>query len=163
MRALTGVTVVLLVTGCSSARAPAPPLTAAATPLVAPPAAAAVASGEGSAPLGLSVAPPRSPDPVPLSIRRIVSEQRSEIRDVLALTVPLPDPPGRARAAGEATALEAELHAIEAALDAEGPRSERFDETVVRLQRLATRVALLHEALFGAVAAKTALEVEIPR
>jgi hypothetical protein len=162
MRAITGVTVVLLVTGCSSARAPAPPLAPAATPSAALP-PAVVAPVDGSAPLALSVAPPRSPDPVPLSIRRIVSEQRSEIRDVLALTAPLPDPHGRARATGEATALEAELQGIEAALDAAGASSDRFDETVVRLQRLATRVALLHEALFGAVGAKTALEVEVPR
>jgi hypothetical protein len=157
MRAITGVTVVLLVTGCSAARAPArPPVSGSPAPLAAP-------KSDDAPALALSVRPPGSLDPVPLSIRRIVSEQRSEIRDVLALTLPLPDPHGRARATGEATALEAELLAIESALDAAGASSDRFDETVVRLQRLATRVALLHEALFGAVGSKTALEVEVPR
>jgi hypothetical protein len=160
MRAITGVTVVLLVTGCSAAHAPArPPASGSPAPL-APLAPPKVDDAPAQA---LSIAPPRRPDPVPLSIRRIVSEQRSEIRDVLALTAPLPDPHGRARATGEATALEAELQRIEAALDAAGASSDRFDETVERLQRLATRVALLHEALFGAVGAKTALEVELPR
>ena len=102
-------------------------------------------------------------DPVPLSIQRIVSEQRREIHDVITLTAPLEDARGRARATGEATALASELVAIEAALAAAGADSDRYDETVVRLQRLATRVGILHEALFGAVSATNALEVDVVR
>lgn len=99
-------------------------------------------------------------DPVPLSIQRIVSEQRREIREVIALTAPIGDTRGQARAKGEATALATELTAIEAQLAAAGADSERYDETVTSLQRLATRVGILHERLFGAVSATTALEVD---
>ena len=97
---------------------------------------------------------------IPLSIRRILAEQRSEIHDVLALTAPIRDARGRARATGEATALASELVDIESTLAASEPTSESYDETVTKLQLLASRVALLHEALRGAVSEKTAVEVE---
>jgi len=102
------------------------------------------------------------PDGVPLSIKRLVSEQRVELDDIRALVAPLTDPRGRARATGDLDAMTSELGEIERDLKTAGADSERFDATVVNLQRLATRTSLMHEALRGAVAT-TALELDPSR
>ena len=111
-----------------------------------------------------AVEPPHDRDPlhegVPLSLRRILREQHLEIHDLLALTAPIGDPRGRARATGEAAALASELGVIENALAVPGADSERYDRTVVKLLLLQTRVELLHEALRGAVSSNTAVQVE---
>lgn len=143
---------VLVITGCSSRAAPPKSVVRGPTTVTV------------TGPFALPIARAANPtDEVPLSIRRILAEQHSELHDVLALTAPIPDVRGRARATTEATALASELGEIENALAAAGADSERYDQTVVRLQRLATRVELLHDALRGAVSSTTALEVDVNR
>ena len=99
-------------------------------------------------------------DPLPLSIQRIVSEQQSEMKDVLGLAGPVGDERGRARAAREVNALADELRDIEASLRADTVESERLDEIVVKLQRLQTRIAILHDALRVASGPPTAVQVD---
>ena len=99
-------------------------------------------------------------DPLPLSILRLVSEQNSEMKDVAGLAAPVGDARGRARAAIEVTALADELRTIEIALRDGTVESERLDELVVKLQRLQTRIALLHEALRVASGPPTAVQVD---
>ncbi len=139
-----------LATACSHpravARAPAP---GAAVP------EPAVASPFAALPLATT---PR--DPLPLSILRLVSEQNSEMKDVAGLAAPVGDARGRARAAAEVTALADELRTIETALREGTIESDRLDELVVKLQRLQTRIALLHEALRVASGPPTAVQVD---
>lgn len=139
-----------LATACShpraAARAPAP---SAVVPEPPP------ASGFAALPVATT---PR--DPLPLSILRIVSEQNSEMKDVAGLAAPVGDARGRARAAAEVTALADELRAIEIALRGGMVESERLDELVAKLQRLQTRIALLHEALRVASGPPTAVQVD---
>jgi len=99
-------------------------------------------------------------DPLPLSIQRLVSEQSSEMRDVAGLAAPVGDARGRARAAAEVTALADELRTIEASLRTGTVESDRLDELVVKLQRLQTRIALLHEALRAASTPNVAVQVD---
>ena len=99
-------------------------------------------------------------DALPLSILRLVSEQNSEMKDVAGLTAPVGDARGRARAAAEVTALADELRSIETALREGTVESDRLDELVVKLQRLQTRIALLHEALRVASGPPTAVQVD---
>lgn len=101
-------------------------------------------------------------DALPLSIQRLVSEERSEMQDVATLAAPVGDERGRARAAREVTALADELRGIEAGLRARVSEldSERLDEIVVQLQRLSTRIAILHDALRVASGPPTAVEVD---
>ena len=160
MRSLVLPAVLFVLAGCGHAASPARP----------PSASAATSPTRPLAPTTFVLPPPVTAhhdiamahvhDQVPLSIRRILSEQHSEIHDVLALTGPIGDPRGRARATTEATALASELGEIETALAAEGADSDRYDDTVVRLKVLASRVELLHEALRGAVSSTTAVELE---
>lgn len=86
---------------------------------------------------------------LPRSIRRLVAEQQEEVRSIAALADELRDRHGRARALEEARALRDELSDIEASLGASD--SEALDAVVVRLHRLATRTALVREALQQAV------------
>jgi len=99
------------------------------------------------------------PDVVPLSIKRLLSEQRTEIADIRALVEPIADVRGRARATGDVDVLASELAEIQSGLRVTEADSERFDATVVKLQLLSTRTSLMHEALRGAVAT-TALELD---
>jgi hypothetical protein len=161
MRSSLLLAVVLVLAGCGHATSPpkAPAVVAASAP------SSAIAPNEEFVPppprvVHHAIALAHVHDGVPLSIRRILTEQHSEIHDVLALTAPLGDPRGRVRATNEATALANELGEIETALGAAGADSERYDETVVRLRSLATRVELLHEALRGAVSSSTAVQVD---
>ena len=87
------------------------------------------------------------PDPIPRSIRRLVSEERGAIDDIHALLPRVGDARGRARAADEADRLARELAEVEAAIDATNGDSARLDESVDALRRLATRIALLHDVL----------------
>ena len=147
MRGLAVPSVLLLVTACSCARAPGRP--ALASTIVEGPAAAG--------PLVQAEVP--LPDVVPLSIKRLLSEQRTEIADIRALVEPIADVRGRARATGDVDALASELADIQSGLRVTEADSERFDATVVKLQLLSTRTSLMHEALRGAVAT-TALELD---
>ena len=99
-------------------------------------------------------------DPLPLSILRLVSEQNREMTDVAGLAAPVGDARGRARAAAEVTALADELRTIEASLRTGTVESDRLDELVVKLQRLQTRIALLHEALRAASTPNVAVQVD---
>lgn len=99
-------------------------------------------------------------DPLPLSIQRIVSEQRSEMKDVIGLAGPVGDERGRARAAREVSALADELRDIETSLRAGTVDSDHLDEIVVKLQRLQTRIALLHDALRVASGPPTAVQAD---
>ncbi len=103
-------------------------------------------------------------DRVPLSIKRLVSEEQSEIQDVAVLAAPVGDARGRARAQAEVTTLANELREIEASLQSVSPspasNSEHLDAIVVKLHRLATRISLLHEALIVATGPTNAVEVE---
>ena len=138
--------VLLVLAGCSSPRrvAQTPPLPPA--PLFA------------TLPVASGAEVPR--DPLPLSIQRIVSEQRSEMKDVIGLAAPVGDERGRARATREANALADELRDIEASLRAGAVDSDRLDEIVVELQRLQTRIALLHDALRVAAGPPTAVQAD---
>ncbi len=130
---LAGVLAVLsLVTGCASAPSP-PPL----VPDPAPP----------PGPIAVTDEPPALPgsDDLPRSIRRLVGEQRDEVQSIARLAAELRDRHGRARALLEADALSQELAQIEAALGATD--SEALDRIVVRLHQLATKTALIHDAL----------------
>jgi hypothetical protein len=143
----------LVLAGCSSprpaAKAPAP---IAATALAPP------ASDFASLPVAAAAA--RTQDPLPLSIQRIVREQKSEMNDVIGLAGPVGDERGRARAAREVTVLADELREIEAGLRAGSVDSNRLDEIVVKLQLLQTRIALLHDALRVASGPPTAVQVD---
>ena len=85
---------------------------------------------------------------VPRSIRRLILEQREEVARISALAERLADRSGRARAMREAAELSRELSLVESVL-ATSPDSdsEAFDDAVLRLQRLATKTALIHDAL----------------
>ena len=154
MRRLAVPSVLLLVTGCSGAAAKVRPEARAATaaPEVARPVVARVL-GRGEVDL---------PDGVPLSIKRLVSEQRVEIDDIRALVTPIEDVRGRARATRDLDGLAAELGEVESDLKAATADSERYDALVVKLQKLSTRTSLMHEALRGALAT-TAVELDPAR
>ncbi|MBX3187802.1 MAG: hypothetical protein KF819_12335 [Labilithrix sp.] len=95
----------------------------------------------------VALAPPDRDDGVPLSIKRLVREQKSELRDVVALAAVVGDARGRARAIGEVNGLVTELTAIESSL----PRAEGgFDEPAARLILLEQRIGDLHDALRAA-------------
>lgn len=121
------------------ARAPSP----APAPIAVSPAPAPTPLEPGFAP-----PPPGLTDPVPPSIRKRVSEQRAEIRDMHALASVVGDQRGRARALGEVIAREQELGAIDGALAV--PDSPTLDVAVTGLVRLETRIGVLHEALRAA-------------
>jgi len=148
MRGLAVPSVLLLVTACSCARAPGRP--ALASTMIEEP-------GPPAGPLVQTEVP--LPDVVPLSIKRLLSEQRTEIADIRALVEPIADVRGRARATGDVDVLASELAEIQSGLRVTEADSERFDATVVKLQLLSTRTSLMHEALRGAVAT-TALELD---
>ncbi|HSO32381.1 MAG TPA: hypothetical protein VLT33_07695 [Labilithrix sp.] len=143
-----------LLSACSAAR-PAPRAAVAVAPSAAP--LPPPPSGFATLPLASGAA---VRDPLPLSIQRLVSEQNSEMKDVAGLAAPVGDARGRARAAAEVSALADELRAIEVSLRAGAVESDRLDELVVKLQRLQTRIALLHEALRVASGPNAAVEVD---
>jgi hypothetical protein len=99
--------------------------------------------------------------PLPLSIRRILSEERRELHEIVAIG-PVGDARGSLRAATEISSFAGELVAIEQELSASASDSDRLDEVVTRLQRLATRIELLHDAIRVAAGPTTAVEVERP-
>ena len=144
--------VLLLLAGCAARPAPKPAV----------PSGPPVATASPLTPFALPVAVSgdRPPDPTPLSIQRLVREQRSEMQDVTTLAGPVGDARGRARAALEVSALADELREIEAALRAGEVASDRLDQVVVKLQRLATRIAILHDALRVASGPPTAVQVD---
>jgi hypothetical protein len=165
MRRLALAPVLLMVlAGCSSARSRSAP--AAIAPSAAPsPVATEKPKDSASAPLNFAVDPPSHDggrDPVPLSIKRLLSEEQTEIHDVLVLAAPIGDARGKARAETEVNALVDELRAIEASLRAPGARSDsaRLDEIVTKLQLLATRIGILHDALRVAAGPTSAVEIE---
>ena len=84
---------------------------------------------------------------VPRSIRRLVSEQRTEVQSIRLLAGDLRDRRGRARALQEATDLADELSAIESAVVSAGTDSVRLDDVVTRLHLLETKTSLIHDAL----------------
>jgi len=141
-----------LLSACAAAR-PAPRAAVA----VAPAATAPPESAFATLPLASGAA---VRDPLPLSVQRLVSEQNSEMKDVAGLAAPVGDARGRARAAAEVSTLADELRAIETSLRAGSVESDRLDELVVKLQRLRTRIALLHEALRVASGPPTAVQVD---
>lgn len=149
-----------LLAACSSPRRPARAVSASdakPAPIAATPAAAALPPSPWSAPVVRRGDPA---DPIPLSIKRLVSEEQGEIHDVVALAGPVGDARGRARAQAEVTTLANDLREIEASLRASPPDSAHLDAVVVKLHRLATRIALLHEALVVATGPTSAVEVE---
>src|SRR4051794_26683688 len=112
MRSLLLPAVVLLLVGCGHATSPSK------APIAASSASSAVAADNEFVPppprvVHHDIALPHVHDEVPLSIRRILSEQHTELHDVLALTAPISDPRGRVRATNEASALANELGEIE--------------------------------------------------
>lgn len=163
MRPLALAPVVLAVlAGCSSPRrvAQAPVAVATVLPALPGPAATGARGATGFAVLPVASGATGPRDPLPLSIQRLVSEQQSEMKDVLGLAAPVGDERGRARAAREVSALADELRGIEAGLRAGAVDSDRLDEMVVKLQRLQTRIALLHDALRVASGPPTAVQVD---
>lgn len=95
---------------------------------------------------------PENPGPignedVPRSIRRLVAEQRDEVRALRLLAADLRDRRGRARAMQEAEDAAEELSAIEAAISSAGTESEALDAIVTRLHRLETKTGFMHDAL----------------
>lgn len=158
MRRLALAPVLLLaLAGCSSPRSAArTPTTAQVSAPVAAPASPAPLFA--TLPAASGAVGPR--DPLPLSIQRLVSEQQSEMKDVIGLAAPVGDERGRARAAREVSALADELREIEAGLRAGAVDSHRLDEIVVKLQLLQTRIALLHDALRVASGPPTAVQVD---
>jgi hypothetical protein len=84
---------------------------------------------------------------VPRSIRRLVSEQRTEVQSIRLLAGDLRDRRGRARALQEASDLADELSAIESAVVSAGTDSVRLDDVVTRLHLLETKTSLIHDAL----------------
>jgi hypothetical protein len=149
--AIAPVLVLVLLAGCSSPR-PAPRE---------PSGAAAIAPSEfASLPIASEAAIARERDQLPLSIKRLVSEQQSEMKDVIGLAGPVGDERGRARAAREVSVLADELRSIEAGLRTGSVDSNRLDEIVVKLQLLQTRIALLHDALRVASGPATAVQID---
>jgi hypothetical protein len=152
MRSLALAPLLLVVlAGCSSprrteAKSPAPAAVAITQPVFA------------TLPLAAGATVPR--DPLPLSIQRLVSEQQSEMKDVIGLAGPVGDARGRARASREVNELADELRQIETGLRAGAVDSDRLDEIVVKLQRLQTRIAILHDALRVASGPPTAVQVD---
>lgn len=135
MRVAAASLVLSLVAGCASAKPPSP---------IAPEPPSPVAiTGDGP------IVPAEDELPggedLPRSIRRLVVEQRDEVRSITELAAELRDRHGRERALREADALSQELTDIEAALGATDSAS--LDRIVVRLHRLATKTALIHDAL----------------
>lgn len=90
------------------------------------------------------------PDPIPRSIRRIISEDHEAMADIRSLLPVIGDARGRARATQAADVLAADLARIEERIDATNGESERLDETFEELRRVSTRIGLLHESLRGA-------------
>ena len=129
--------------GCArSAAKPAAPIATADAPNATPLAADAAGRGVAAPPPG------RLNDSVPLSLRRLVREQRDEIRDLNALAGVVRDTNGRSRALGDVKAVADELASIEAGLVP--PESERLDVAASKLLQLETKIALLHETLRAA-------------
>jgi hypothetical protein len=134
---LIGAIVMMALVGCSSAP-PTPPL--------------APEPPEPQGPI-LQTPPPEPADPlggnedVPRSIRRLVAEQRDEVRSIRLLAGDLRDRRGRARALQEAVELADELSTIESAIVSAGTDSVRLDDVVTRLHLLETKTALIHDAL----------------
>jgi hypothetical protein len=98
--------------------------------------------------------------PLPLSIQRIVAEERSELLDAVALG-PVGDAHGRVRAASEVNALADELAALETELRAAATDSDRLDATIPRLLQLATRIEILHDRIRVAAGPTTAVEIDL--
>src|SRR5687767_3368845 len=114
MRRLALMSAMLVVAcGCSSARSRSAPAAVAKAPsaAAAAPGGVPVATAPATTPLAFAADPPRNRDgerdrdSVPLSIKRLLSEEQSEMRDVLVLAAPIGDARGRARAAAEVSAL----------------------------------------------------------
>jgi hypothetical protein len=87
------------------------------------------------------------PDPIPRSIRRLLSEQRETMADIESLVPVIGDSRGRARAAALADQLAAELSRISSRIEATNGESDRLDETFEDLRRLSQRISLFHESL----------------
>ncbi len=133
----TGLVLVLTLTAGCAARtaAPTPAKTASSVVLEEIPAS--------------SETPPEGRAPgIPVSIRRIVAEQKSELSDMSVLAKVVGDAPGRARAQAEVATLTSEFDSIELHLDSAD--SDRLDETVHKLHVLESKITLLHEALRSA-------------
>jgi hypothetical protein len=162
MRRLALVTVVplLFVAGCSSRPPPRPPLapSAVAPGTVAPVTVAPVIEAPA---LPFARAAGSAHGPLPLSIERILSEERRELHDIVAIG-PVGDSRGSLRAATEISSFAGELVAIEDELRASASDSDRLDDVVTRLQRLATRIELLHDDIRLAAGPTTAVEVDRP-
>jgi hypothetical protein len=168
MRRFALVSAVLVVAcGCSSARSRSAPAAVASSAAPAPIGAIAAVATAATTRLPFAADPPRNRDgergrdSVPLSIKRLLSEEQSEMRDVLVLAAPIGDARGRARAAAEVSVLADELRAIEASLRAPANDSDRLDEIVVKLHLLATRIGILHDALRVAAGPTTAVEIDV--
>jgi hypothetical protein len=82
------------------------------------------------------------------------------MQDVITLAGPVGDERGRARAAREVSVLADELREIETGLRAGSVDSNRLDDIVVKLQRLQTKLAILHDALRVASGPPTAVQVD---
>lgn len=172
MRRLPLAAALLVLSSLSACSAPRKPATAADGVTGAKPVAPVTGSAVAVAPAAAVPSPFAQPvaravdpaDRVPLSIKRLVSEEQSEIKDVAVLAGPVGDARGRARAQAEVTTLANELRELEASLRAPtptpSPNSEHLDAIVVKLHRLATRISLLHEALIVATGPTNAVEVE---
>jgi hypothetical protein len=90
------------------------------------------------------------PDPIPRSIRRLLSEQRETMADIESLVPVIGDARGRARAAAIADLLAGELARVAARIEATNGESDRLDETFEDLRRLSQRISTFHESLRGA-------------
>src|SRR6185369_16532613 len=82
------------------------------------------------------------PDPIPRSIRRIISEDHEAMADIRSLLPIIGDPRGRARATQAADDAAAELARIEARIDATNGDSDSLDSTFDELRRVSSRIDL---------------------
>jgi len=90
------------------------------------------------------------PDPIPRSIRRIISEDHEAMADIRSLLPLIGDARGRARATQAADGLAAELANIEARIDATNGESDGLDLTFDDLRRVTSKIDLLHQTLRSA-------------
>lgn len=130
--------------GCGS-RAANPKTSTVKAVKAGPPTAATSAQALEELPPSYPTPPPGKAPGIPVSIRRIVAEQKDELRDMSLLASVVGDARGRVRAQAEVATLTNEFSAIELHLDS--AESERLDDTMQKLQTLETKIGILHDAL----------------